>query len=105
MLPDGAARIRLTQPVGRVRRLRRHPAQRLTKHRRNRGAGERVEVNIKSNHRAAGVLIDINTLYIQRVNRKDIAVRFPFRRRRAAVARFTEIGTRLNDAVWYGHQA
>lgn len=60
-------------------RRSRHPAQHsLTEHRRNRGAGERVEVNVKANHRAAGVLIDINTLHIQCVNRKDIAMGFPF---------------------------
>lgn len=79
--------------------------QRLTEHRRDRGAGERMEMHVKADHRAAGVFINVKTLDVQRVNRKDIAVRFPFRRRRAAVARFTEIGTRLNDAVWYGHQA
>ncbi len=77
MLPDGVAFIRLTQPVGRVRRLRRHPAQRLTEHRRDRGAGERMEMHVKADHRAAGVFINIKTLDVQRVNRKDIAVRFP----------------------------
>lgn len=104
MLPHGEAVTRPTQPVGRVRRLRRHPAQRLTEHRRYRGAGERMEMHVKANHCAAGVFINVKTFDVQRVNRKDIAMRLPFRRRRAAVTRFTEIGTRLNDAVWYGHQ-
>lgn len=71
--------IRLTAGfVGRMR-LSRHPAQQnLAKYCGNRSAGERVEMDVKSNHRAAGVLIDINTLHIQCVNRKDIAVVFPF---------------------------
>ena len=40
-------------------------------------------MDVKSNHRAAGTFIDINTLHIQGVNRKDIAVGFTLRRRSA----------------------
>lgn len=34
-------------------------------------------MHVKADHRAAGVFINVKTLDVQRVNRKDIAVRFP----------------------------
>jgi len=55
-------------------------------------------MDVKSNHRAAGVLIDINTLHIQCVNRKDIAVVFPLRRRSATITGFTKIRACLQHA-------
>ena len=56
-------------------------------------------MDIKSNHRAAGTFIDINTLHIQGVNRKDIAVGFTLRRRSAAITGFTKICTGLNHPI------
>lgn len=57
-------------------------------------------MNVKPDHRAAGSFIDINTLYIQRVNGKNVAMGFAFRWRCAIVSGFTKIGTRLQNAVW-----
>ena len=56
-------------------------------------------MDVKSNHRAAGTFIDINTLHIQGVNRKDIAVGFPLRRRSATITSFTKICTGLNHPI------
>ncbi len=52
-------------------------------------------MNVKPDHRAAGTFIDINTFYIQRVNGKNVAMGFAFRRRCAIVPGFTKVGTRL----------
>ncbi|VDZ69044.1 Uncharacterised protein (plasmid) [Klebsiella aerogenes] len=59
-------------------------------------AGERMEMDIKADHRAARLGIDINLIDIQRVHGKNVAVGFTLRRRRAAVACLTKIGTGLN---------
>lgn len=61
-------------------------------------------MNVKPDHRAAGTFIDINTFYIQRVNGKNVAMGFAFRRRCAIVPGFTKVGTRLQNAVWHSYQ-
>ena len=53
-------------------------------------------MDIKADHRAARLGVDINLIDIQRVYRKNLAVGFPLRRRRAAVAGLTKIGAGLN---------
>ena len=63
-----------------------------------------MEMHVKPDHRAARAFIDLNSLHVQRVHREDIAVGFPFWRRRAAVARFTEVSTRLNGTFRQGNQ-
>lgn len=55
-------------------------------------------MNVKPDHRAAGTFIDINTFYIQRVNGKNVAMSFAFRRCCAIVPGFTKVGTRLQNA-------
>ncbi len=56
-------------------------------------------MNVKTDHRAAGTFIDINTFYIQRVNSKNVAMSFAFRRRCAIVPGFTKIGACLEHAI------
>jgi hypothetical protein len=55
-----------------------------------------MEMDVKADHRAAGLGIDLNFLDVQGVDGKDIAVGFALRRRRAAVACLTKIGAGLN---------
>jgi hypothetical protein len=65
---------------------------RLTEQGGDGGAGEGMEMDVKADHRAAGLSIDLNFLDVQGVDGEDIAVGFALRRRRAAVACLTKIG-------------
>ena len=49
-------------------------------------------MDVKADHRAAGLSIHLNFLDVQGVDGEDIAVGFALRRRRAAVACLTKIG-------------
>ena len=53
-------------------------------------------MDVKADHRAAGLSIHLNFLDVQGVDGEDIAVGFALRRRRAAVACLTKIGAGLN---------
>ena len=53
-------------------------------------------MDVKADHRAAGLGIDINLIDIQGVDGKNVAVGFALRRCRAAVACLTKIGAGLN---------
>ena len=63
-----------------------------------------MEMHVKAYHRAARPFVDLNLVHIQRVHGEDIAVRFPFWRRRAAVARFAKVSARLNRTVRQSNQ-
>ena len=63
------------------------------------GAGERMEMHIKADHRTAGVGIDLYSRNIQRIDGKNIAVGFTFWRRRAAITGFAKVGSCLDSAI------
>lgn len=58
-----------------------------------------MEMDVKAYHCPARPFVNLNLVHIQRVHREDIAVRFPFWRRRAAVARFAKVRAGLNRTV------
>ena len=55
-------------------------------------------MHVEANHRAAGAFINLNALNVHRVDGEDLTMGFTLWRSRAAVARFTEVGTRLQSA-------
>ena len=63
-----------------------------------------MEMDVKAYHCPARPFVNLNLVHIQRVHREDIAVRFPFWRRRAAVARFAKVRAGLNRTVGQGNQ-
>src|SRR5262245_35948775 len=59
---------------------------------------ERIHVGHETDHRRAGVGVEIELFDLERVHREDVAVRRSRRRSRAAITCSSEIGARLQRA-------